>query len=792
MRFFKILIIFFYTCTVSAQNVTLSGYVYDTETGEFLIGASVYDLTSEKGTISNNYGFFSLSIPKKEKTTLVLSHIGYTTIREIVYPNVNLKVDFSMLSESYLLDEVELITTKEMPIEKRNEIGTLSIPVKQIKALPALGGEVDVLKALQLMPGVQSGNEGSSGLYVRGGSPDQNLVLLDDVPLYYVNHLGGFVSTFNIDAISNVKLIKGGIPAHYGGRLSSILDIRMKEGNMRKFKGSGMIGMVAAKIAIEGPVKKDTTSYMISARRMLYDLIARPASKIAFNGISTGYTFYDFNAKVNHIYSDKDRLFFSAYMGNDRSIIRKKNTEGAGAFKNTLEWGNYLAAIRWNHLYGQKLFSNITLSYTRYRFLTESFNEFKNNNESFESSRKFLSGIYDFGLKADFEYYVSSNYKLKFGGNSIYHTFKPGVTKNRQKVNGTNTLNNTVGSFDTFAWENSVYVENEIKISKRIKTNLGFRTSVYHVDNKDYLSLEPRLLVSYLFKEDLSIKSAYSKMQQNVHLLTNSGVGLPTDLWLPATNEVAPQESEQFSLGVAKSLVGGIYEFSLEGYHKKMKNLITYKEGASFLGETLNWESLIERKGKGTSYGIEFLLQKKEGKSTGWIGYTWSKTSRQFENINKGYSFPYRYDRRHDLSLVFAHQLNEKIDISSTWVYGTGNSYTLPSSKYSIVDESENFYLGEYNNTSEIFIYGERNANRMRSYHRLDVGINFRKKKKWGERILNFSVYNLYARQNPYFYYIDNEVDFDEKGNEIEVGKTSLKQQSFFPILPSISYSFSF
>ncbi|VAW16114.1 TonB-dependent receptor [hydrothermal vent metagenome] len=787
MRYFLILIQLLAFTIGSAQTVTVSGYIFDAETGERLIGANIYDTTSKKGSVSNDYGFYSLSMPESQETILMISYLGYTTVKEKIFPTENQKSDFVLLSENFLLDGVVLTATKEIPIEKRNEIGVLTIPVEQIEMLPALGGEVDVLKALQLMPGVQSGNEGSSGLYVRGGSPDQNLVLLDDVPMYYVNHLGGFVSTFNIDAISNVKLIKGGFPAQYGGRLSSILNIRMKDGNMKKFEGSGMIGMVAAKLALQGPIKKDTTSYMISARRMLYDLLTRPISKIAFDGVSLGYTFYDFNAKINHKFSDTDRLYFSTYLGNDRSTIRKK---GDDAFKNTLAWGNNLAALRWNHVYGQKLFSNATLSYTRYRFETSTEGEFTNNGEKFESSRKFLSGIYDFGAKIDFEYFASSRYKFKFGGNSIYHTFKPGATTNRQSTNGQRTLDNTVGSTDTFAWENAAYLENEIRIGDRINTNLGFRGAVYHVNGTDYVSLEPRVLASYLVSKNMSIKAAYSRMQQNVHLLTNTGVGMPTDLWVPATDEVAPQTSQQWSLGVAKSVKDGIYEFSAEAYYKNMKNLIEYKEGASFLGTTTNWEDLVESDGEGTSYGLELLLQKKEGRTTGWVGYTWSKTDRQFEDINGGKKFPYRYDRRHDASIVVAHQLNKKVDVSATWVYGTGAAFTLPIGKYDIIDESEDYFGSE--GFSEVYIYGERNASRMRAFHKLDVGVNFRKKKKWGERTLNISIYNLYNRQNPYFYFVDGEEKRDAEGNFAGYENNFLSQQSLFPILPSISYSFRF
>ena len=787
MRFCTILFFTLIISNLNAQEVTLSGHILDIETGESLIGATIYDITSKRGTTSNEYGFYSLTVPQTNEGILVISYLGYTSIEEKIFPTEDQINNFSLLSENFLLDEVQLVGTRELSIEKRNEIGVLTIPIKELEKMPALGGEVDLIKALQLMPGVQSGNEGSSGLYVRGGSPDQNIVLLDDVPMYYVNHLGGFVSTFNNDAIQSIKLIKGGFPAQYGGRLSSVLDIRMKEGNMKKNEGRGMLGMVAAKIAIQGPIKKDTTSYMISARRMLYDLLTRPFSKLSFNGVALGYTFYDFNAKVNHKFSESDRIFFSTYLGNDRSIVRKK---GDNAFKNTLEWGNNLAALRWNHVYNPKLFSNLTLSYTRYRFLTQTEGKFVNDNETLESSRKFLSGIYDFSLKSDFHYFLSSNYSLKFGFNSIYHTYKPGATQNITKQNGQLDTDKTIGNSSIFAWENSLYIENKIRIGKRINSNLGLRYAYYQVDGKVYGSYEPRALLTYQLHKNTSVKAGYSRMQQNVHLLTNSGIGLPTDLWVPATNEIAPQTSEQWSLGAAKSIKEGIYEFSAEAYYKTMNNLIEYKEGASFIGNSPNWEDLVESKGNGVSYGLELLLQKKEGRTTGWVGYTWSKTDRQFDNLNDGKAFPYRYDRRHDGSIVVAHKLNEKVDISATWVYGSGAAFTLPIGKYQLINESEDILTAQ-NNRSEVFIYGERNANRMRAFHKLDLGVNFRKKKKWGERTLNISIYNAYARQNPYFYFVDQEIQQDTQGNMGEP-RTFIAQQSLFPILPSISYSFKF
>ncbi len=787
MRLVFIFLLMLMPVLLLAQSSIISGHIYDSETGERLFGASIYNASSQKGSVSNEHGFYSLTLPKRDTTVLTISFLGYESARKTVFTNENLKLDVFLSAQGFLLDEVELKASREIPIEKRNEIGVITLRSKQIEALPALGGEVDVLKALQLMPGVQSGDEGSSGLYVRGGSNDQNLVLLDDVPLYYVNHLGGLVSTFNIDAINSVKLIKGGFPARYGGRLSSVLDVRMNDGNMKKFQGNGMLGMVAAKLTLQGPIKKDTTSYLISVRRMMYDLLTRPLSKAAFDGVALGYTFHDINAKLNHRFSQKDHLYLSAYFGNDRSIVLKNGDEN---FKNSMSWGNNLASLRWNHVFGPKLFGNLTMYHTRYRFLTGLESNFSSNGETFSIGQEFLSGIFDTAAKLDFDYYASPNISFKFGYNSIYHTFKPGATNNVQAQNGREQLNVTIGNEPIFAWENAGYFESEFRIGDKITTNLGFRTSVYHVEGQDYVSYEPRAVLTYLMAGETALKASYSKMQQNVHLLTNSGLGLPTDLWVPATGTIAPQRSGLYTLGVVKSLKNGIYELSLEGYHKQMQNLIEYKEGAVFLGSTSNWEALVESNGQGTSYGAELLLQKKEGKTTGWLGYTWSKTTRQFDGINGGREFPYRYDRRNDASIVIVHQWKKNIDVSASWVYGTGAAFTLPLARYD-TGETPDVDSEIPERFSEVFIYGDRNANRMRAYHRLDVGINLRKKKKWGERTLNISVYNLYARQNPYFYFIDTEVTFDQNAQVISE-RNVLKQQSLFPILPSIGYGFRF
>ncbi|MFP5471937.1 MAG: carboxypeptidase-like regulatory domain-containing protein, partial [Bacteroidia bacterium] len=710
LRAFFFLLFLVHNVLWSQNKFNVSGFVEDAETGERLINAYIFNSKSQKGTVSNNYGFYSISLNEGDSVVLIISYVSYQPQKISFVLNENKSYNIKLTSLS-TLDEV--LVTAEKPIEKRNEMSVVSIPIKQIEMLPTLGGESDILKAIQLMPGVQSGNEGSTGLYVRGGSPDQNLVLLDDVPLYYVSHLGGLVSTFNTDAINSVKLIKGGFPARYGSRLSSVLDIRMKEGNFKKFQGKAMIGMLATKISVEGPIKKDTTSYIISFRRFMYDLLTRPISKIAFENASLGYHFYDFNAKINHRISDKDRLFFSFYTGDDRVLVKIKENSANEKYKTTsaLAWGNRLGALRWNHIYNSKLFSNATLTYTRYRFTTEFTNEVtdKTTNKTTLLFNSFNSGISDWNAKIDFDYFISSNVKLTFGGNSIYHIFTPGVQSVKQKGNSVSDVDTTFGDFSLAAWERAAFVESEITFSNRLSANIGLREALYSVNDTNFFSLEPRALLNFLATESLSIKASYTKMQQSVHLLSSSGVGLPTDLWLPATAKVRPSTSIQYALGIAQSIQNGLYELSIETFYKKMNNLIEYKAGADIFTSTSDWQNAVEKNGIGLSYGAEFLLQKKQGNNTGWIGYTLSKTTRQFENLNRGKPFNYRYDRRHDISIVYLRKINENIDFSATWVFGTGNAFTLAIARYNVLSEN-----GVYEN---IHVYDGINTFRMRPYH---------------------------------------------------------------------------
>ena len=776
-----LLLFFLSFSTVKAQKFTISGYISDEKNGEKLIGANIYEPKLKTGTSTNLYGFFSLTLPASDSVYLVMKYIGYQ-------PKVfNLKLDKDIklnvnLSPSIDLKTVEIVEERLERIEEQSQMSVIEIPISQIKSIPALLGEVDVLKGLQLLPGVQSGNEGSSGLYVRGGGPDQNLILLDGAPVYNVSHLFGFFSVFNADAIRNVQLTKGGFPARYGGRLSSVIEINMKEGNANKISGEGSLGLIASKLTLEGPLIKNKASFIVSARRTYIDYLLKPITKKMYGG-PTGYYFYDLNAKLNYKVSEKDHIFLSSYGGDDRFYSRTKETyningttyEDDSNF--SLGWGNITSTLRWNRIITPKLFCNTSLIYSKYNF---DFRSKMSNKVTapidstiFEFNGHYLSGIQEWSGKIDFDFHPSPDHSIKFGAGNIYHQFNTGATQ----ITGLNIGNTEEIPKPIYAHEQSAYFEDDWKISSRLKANTGIHYAGFLVNNKYYKSLQPRISSRYMLNQNWALKGSYASMMQFLHLLTNTGVGLPTDLWVPATELTKPQEAWQTAVGAAKTLKfrEQNYEFSLEGYYKHMKNMIEYKEGANFLDQSKDWQQKVEV-GDGLAYGTELFLQKKTGKTTGWIGYTLSWSERQFKNLNLGKKFPYKYDRRHDFSFVVTHQLKENIDIAATWVYGTGNAITLPITTYQGFSNTNGY-------REEIYYYGERNSFRMRSYHRLDLGINFRKFTKWGERTINVSLYNAYSRRNPFYY---------ELTTNLRTGNRQLVQHSLFPIIPSISYNFKF
>ena len=771
----------------SQTNSTVSGYVLDSATGEALIGAYVYELNSNKATTTNVYGFYSLTLPS-DSIKLFITYIGYSSQTA----SFNLVQDISRtfdLNSSLELSEAVVESYQSEPIQNRTQMSSLELDMRKVKSLPVLLGETDVLKTLQLLPGIQSGTEGASGIYVRGGGPDQNLMLLDGVPIYNASHLFGFFSVFNADAIRDVKLIKGGFPARYGGRLSSVIDVRMKEGNLYETHGEASVGIVAAKLSIEGPIKKEKSSFLFSARRTYIDALTRPLIKASANqsgeSATGGYYFYDLNGKINYIMSNKDRLFLSGYFGNDRAFAKYSSSFGDQTenIKTKLEWGNALVAARWNHVFSPKLFSNTTLTFSKYKFLTAFDVESESEGMMEEIGLRYDSGINDYSIKTDFEFIPNPNLNLKFGLSFVNHKFTPGASRIEAEGVGEN-ISLSFGSNEIKANELNAYTEADWKLGDRFKVNLGFHSSNFFVEGESYFSIQPRISSRYLLNKKSSIKASYANMTQFLHLLSNSTIGLPSDLWVPVTNKIKPQTSDQLALGYAVSPTKG-YQISLEGYYKWMNNLIEYKDGASFQGSAEDWQDKVEA-GKGWSYGAEILLEKTKGDFSGWIGYTLSWTNREFENINFGNPFPYRFDRRHDVGVALTYMPNERIDYGLVFVYGTGNAVTLPVATYNgaVVPPT---ISGDGFQTQELEFITERNGYRTPSYHRLDLGVNFHKEIPWGKRTWSLGFYNIYSRQNPFFLFFDQEYNDDEQASE-----NVLKQISLFPIIPSISYSVKF
>ncbi len=775
--------IFFLLLTIisfAQENYTISGYVQDESSGENLIGVSIYDKENYKGTASNQYGFYSLTL-EEGSYEIIYSFIGYKSISKTLKLNKNIRLNISLINDAILTDEV--IVTGER-LDKNVTSSNMSqskIEVNNIKQLPVILGEVDIMKAAQLLPGIQSGGEGNSGLYVRGGGPDQNLILLDEAVVYNAAHLFGFFSVFNADAIKDINIIKGGMPAEYGGRLSSVLDITMKDGNNKKYEADGGIGLLSSRLTIQGPVQKNKSSFIVSGRRTYIDVLSKPfmPKDNAFNG--SGYYFYDLTTKINYRISDKDRLYLSGYFGRDVfSFANSDNDIGI-----EIPWGNATTSIRWNHLFNDKLFMNTSLIFSDYRF------EFNINQQDFEL--KIFSGINDWNTKVDFLYQPNQRHTVKFGLNYTYHEFTPGNAsgKSGEVVFEADEI------FKQYSNEGALYLSDDFEVTDALKIHAGLRYSSFQhsgyisfrdyvknefsVSDDNYRHIEPRLSFRYRLSTTSSIKGAYTQNYQYIHLASTSSVSLPTDLWVPSSSGIEPKFSDQYAIGYFKNLNDNMYETSIEAYYKEMTNLLEYKEGVLPEDNTNSSSDDAFAFGDGDSYGIEVLLKKNKGKTTGWIGYTLSKTTKYFDQVNEGIAFPAKYDRRHDLSITATHKLSNKWTLSSIFVYATGNAITLPTERYMI---SGNIYTE----------YTSRNGFRMDPYHRLDIGATYTpKKKKNYQSSWNFSIYNVYSRKNPYFIYFALEPNDGEEGS-FEDGNVTPKayQVSIFPILPSITWNFNF
>lgn len=764
------------------SKYTVNGYIKDSSTGESVIGATISVVGQQKAVSSNQYGFYSLTL-EEGSYQLSVAHVSYLTRQLDVALRENRELNFNLAARSTGMSEVVVYSRRRDGNIKNAQMGRIDLSVTQIKNIPALLGEVDVLRAIQLLPGVRNAGEGNAGFYVRGGGPDQNLIMLDDAVVYNTGHLFGFFSIFNSDAIKNTSLIKGGMPAQYGGRLSSVLDIAMKDGNVNSYQGEGGIGLIASRFSVQGPVVKNKASFIVSGRRTYIDALVKPFVKKTSSFYGSGYYFYDLNAKVNYRFNEKNRLYLSGYFGRD--VFDFKNQERS--FNASIPWGNATATLRWNHVFNPKLFANTTLVYNAYNF------KFSAAQDNLEITM--ASGIRDGNAKIDFDYYPAPQHRIKFGGLMTYHRFTPNVFSGRQD----STVFAPVNTGNKFALEHALYVQDDWDLSDKLKANYGLRWSSFTQlgpytrfvrdanQNKldstvyknferivTYSGLEPRLTLRYELAEGTSVKGSVSRNLQFIHLVSNAGSTLPTDLWVPSTFRVKPQLSWQYAAGLFKNFSNNRYETSLEVYYKDMRNQIEYKEGYT-PGLTDPEEEFTF--GRGWSYGSELFLNKTSGRLTGWIGYTLSWTWRKFAALNEGRKFPAKYDRRHDLSVVASYELNPKWRLGGVFVYGTGNATSLP----------ERFYIINGVLTQE---FSGVNQYRLAPYHRMDLSATYTPAKKPGRRVQGswvFGVYNTYSRMNPYFIY------FDQTGSPYDGSlKVEARQVSLFPILPSVTWNFKF
>ena len=769
--------------TAAQEKVTLNGYIKDSLTGESLIGANLSIKSENKGVPTNLYGFFSITL-KKGVYKLYCTFVGYQPKEVTVDLNEDKQITI-LMGQNNVLEEVTVATSRKRDNNVQSaQMGKIDLSMNTAKTIPAFLGEVDILKTLQLLPGVRNAGEGNAGFYVRGGGPDQNLIMLDDAVVYNTGHLFGFFSIFNSDAIKNVSLIKGGMPAQYGGRLSSVVDVAMKDGNINKTQVDAGIGLIASRFSVQGPIKKDKASFIISGRRTYIDILSKPFIKKTNQYYGSGYYFYDLNLKMNWKVSEKDKLYLSGYFGRDVFDFK----DAKRAFGVNVPWGNSTATLRWNHLFNKKLFSNLTLVYNDYNFT------FAARQDNFNV--KLSSGIRDLNVKYDVDFYPAPEHKIKFGGQYTYHTFFPSVVSGSQD----STVFNPNNAQRKFANEISLYIQDDWDISNKIKVNAGIRYSsftqvgrytsytrdangnkldstVYGAGKtvKAYGGFEPRITFRYAINDQESIKAAVTRNLQFIHLVTNAGSTLPTDLWVPSTLNVQPQIGWQYALGYFRNFNNNMFETSVEVYYKDMQNQIEYRDG--YTPNTLKDAEEDFVFGKGWSYGAEFFVNKVKGRLTGWVGYTLSWTWRQFKDLNDGEKYPGKYDRRHDLSVVGTYELNKKWKLSSVFVYGTGNAFTAP----------ERFYFVNGTLTQE---FSKINQYRLPAYHRLDFSAIYtpvhKKKRKYTDNWV-FSIYNAYSRQNPYFLFFAQEGSAAAGDLKIEP-----RQVSLFPIIPSVTWNVKF
>lgn len=761
-KILALIVIVMSSLTSNGQSLTLSGYIRDAENGEVLIGAIVRTIDAKVGAVSNSYGFYSLSFDKRDSLVVIFSFIGYTPqIKKIGLKNDE-TLNVNLVPETSTMNEIVISSEKADKNISNSEMSVINIPIEKIRKLPAILGEPDILKIIQTLPGVQAGNEGTTGYYVRGGNSDQNLVLLDEAIVYNPNHLFGLFSTFNQRALKSASLVKGGFPSQYGGRLSSILNVTMKDGDNQKFRTEGGIGLISSNLTLEGPLVKGKSSFIISARRTYIDLILKPLK--IFSAQNT-YAFYDINAKLNYTLGDRNKLFISYFKGQDKAFYTDASSLSYG-----IKFGNSTATFRWNHIWNPKLFSNASVIQNNYLL----------NLSTIQGKyyAQFYSAINDWSGKYEFEYFPSTKHTIRFGLNYTYHTFSPSgksakIPKKTPIVNlNEQNINKKYNS------EMAIYFNDDIKWTERFGANIGVRLPLFISKHVTYTGVEPRGTLRFRLNETSSIKSSFSVMNQFLHLIPSNTAALPTDIWIPSSNIVRPQRSEQIALGYFKNFKNNKWEASIEGYYKTMQNQVAFMEGIQ-LTEKTNIDSALVF-GKGWSYGAEFFVKKDVGRFSGWLSYTLAWTNQKFPDLNRGETFPFKYDRRHNLSLVSIYNLTERWTLSAEFIFYTGNAYTLPVGRANVFGGGT-LYNGIY------YDYSNRNNARLNPYNRLDFSATYKKERTIFHRKYEsewvFSAYNLYSRKNPYFVYL--QVD----PNTLQPKAT---QVSLLPIIPSVSYNFKF
>ncbi|MEM1327839.1 MAG: TonB-dependent receptor [Bacteroidota bacterium] len=762
-------------CIQLQAQFTVSGRVTDASSGETLIGGTVFSPETQQGTTTNEYGFYSITLPATDSVTLIFSYVGFqNTVRQLLLAeDLTLNIE---LGQGIELEEVvvkansfkEQLNSTQMSVEK--------LDIAEVKLLPALLGEVDILKTLQLKPGIPSGAEGRTGLFVRGGAGDQNLIVLDEAIVYNPNHLFGFFSTFNADAVKDLQLYKGGFPPQYGGRLSSVIDVKLKDGNNKKFSGAGGIGLISSRLTLEGPIQEGKSSFIVSGRRTYVDIFTKAVNRANEDNADFSqipdYFFYDLNTKVNYQINDKNKVFLSGYFGRDVFGF------SSDFFSFNFNWGNATGTARWNHTFSPRLFSNATFTFSDYQYnITNEITGF-----SFEVGSK----IRDANFKYDFYYNLSDQHNIKFGVQATNHEFEVGRL---QAGSDDGEISFSAGqNFDGV--EFGAYIQDDFIVNTDLTLSGGFRLSGFNNDGKTYIGWEPRLASKYSLNDRLSLKASYARMYQYVHLISNSSVALPTDIWYPSTANVAPQISDQVAAGFSYAL-GEKYFITNEYYYKWLDNQIDFIDGAQlFFNDNLEEEFAF---GDGFAYGGELSIEKREGRLQGWIGYTLAWIRRgNFrgikQDIMEGRYFAPRYDRRHDISIVATYDINRRLKASATWVYGSGDLTWLPQGRVALQD------VAGAETKPVIPVFGDRNTFRLPPYHRLDLGLVIKFFPKWGESDLTVSVYNAYDRRNPYFIFLEPEFDVIDTGADLVnvPSRVAAKQQSLFPILPSVTWNFKF